>query len=217
MSNDIEEGRSVSDAQQDGGQAKPERAALSRRRFTKAGLLGAPLIMTLNSRPVLGAYQCTVSGMLSGNLSNIDPNVDQCFSQSEGVWRSASVVGQQAADGSYPDHYWPAPFTPLTRFHDYFNTLTYSYGEATFIEVMNSSTPAKKGGLGISDDQNVGMKAIGSLLNAQYFGQTYFGYDADWVINTWNTWPGSLLDLSEFFAALNHRWMDQSPHPKNGW
>lgn len=216
MSDDIQKGRNVSDTHEVEPAEKSKTAGLSRRKFAKAGLLGVPLIMTLNSRPVLGAYQCTVSGMMSGNLSNIDPNVDQCFSKSEGIWKSKSVLGDQAGDGSYPDHYWPAPFTPETRFHDYFGTSIYDYGEASFLEVMNSSKPVNKGGLGISDDYNVGFKAIGSLLNAQFYGQTYFGYDADWVINTWDTWSGSIADLADFFSALNHRWDDDTPHPKHG-
>ncbi|ALP51815.1 hypothetical protein Tel_00930 [Candidatus Tenderia electrophaga] len=221
MSNDMQKGHKVSDAHDNKRAEQPDNAGLTRRKFTKAGLLGAPLIMTLNSRPVLGAYQCTVSGMMSGNLSNIDPNVDQCFSKSEGVWSSQSVLGpssggsrrrsRDSGTATYPHHYWPAPFTPETRFHDYFGTGVYNYGDASFIQVMRASAE-----LDISDDHNAGFKAAGSLLNAQFYGQTYFGYDADWVINTWNGWTGSVADLADFFSALNHRWDAETPHPKHG-
>lgn len=61
-------------------------ADLSRRKFTKAGLVAAPVIMTLTSRPVLGGGSYggggyggkgknTLSGCLSGNLSKPD---DKC-------------------------------------------------------------------------------------------------------------------------------------------
>lgn len=54
----------------------------TRRRLTAAGL-GAPVIMTLASRPVFGA-QC-LSNMMSGNLS--DPNRGTCQSGfSPGAW-----------------------------------------------------------------------------------------------------------------------------------
>ena len=241
MSDDIREGQNMSEThelkklEEENNQA----ADVSRRKFAKLGLLGAPIIMTLTSRPVLGAYQCTVSGQMSGNLSNFDPNVSQCFSLSQGVWSSQSVLGdpvpvqtfqstfstgkKRKREGgttttyTYPNHYWPYPYTPETPFHSVFqSTAPYNYGDATLVDVMRSSESTKNGGLGIHDDQNVGFKAVGALLNAQFFGQQYFGYDADWVIKTWNTWSGSTLDLAEFFDALNHRWDGLSPHPSSG-
>jgi hypothetical protein len=221
MSDDMREGREMSDAHENKTEEKRSAADLSRRRFAKAGLLGAPFILTLNSRPALGAYQCTVSGMMSGNLSNIDQTVDQCYSKSEGVWTGTKVLGchYPSHDGTYPDHCWPSPYYPTLPFHSDlnpdspFDRTVYDYGDATMIEVMYSSASINKGGLNISGDDNVGFKAAGALLNAQLFGETYFGYSADWVINTWNTWSGSRADLADFFSALNHRWDDSTPNP----
>lgn len=208
MSDELRRGKSVQDAHDDDRKGSEASTDLSRRKFAKIGVVAAPLVSSLFSRPVLGAYQCTVSGMLSGNLSNHDPNVT-CYSKSEGVWKSQSVLGPQAQDGTYPNHYWPFPYTPETRFHDYFSTLVYNYGDATFIQVMNASND-----LGISNDHNVGFKAVGALLNARYFGEESFGYSDLAVIDFWNAWNSTVYDLAEFMSALNHRWDSTSPKPK---
>lgn len=165
--------------------SRSDRDRWSRRRFAKAGLLGVPLVMTLHSRPVLGAYQCTVSGMMSGNLSNFDPAVSECMSLAEGDWLNA---GQ-----------WPGGFARNTGFHDVFGLGPYDYGSASFNQVIQNPS--------FSDDNDVGFAAIGALLNAAQFGEA-FGYDPQWVIDTWQNWTGGTLDLAEFFSALNARWAD---------
>lgn len=54
---------------------------LSRRNLIR-GMSAAPIVLTVSSRPVWAAG-CTISGMLSGNLSN--PEDRNCTSQAEGM------------------------------------------------------------------------------------------------------------------------------------
>ena len=59
-----------------------------RRRFTRAGLLASPILMSVAARPVFGA-PC-ISNMLSGNLSN--PGRGQCVLGADPVfWRDQQV------------------------------------------------------------------------------------------------------------------------------
>ena len=48
----------------------------SRRKFTKAGLLAPPILMSVASRPAFGGGTPCISNMLSGNMSN--PERGQC-------------------------------------------------------------------------------------------------------------------------------------------
>lgn len=75
----------------------------SRRSLTKAGVL-APVIMTLASKTALGSsYDCTISGMQSGNMSS-HPEIDSCGQGiSPANWKlNASQTGSQ--DGNI--HQW---------------------------------------------------------------------------------------------------------------
>lgn len=57
-----------------------------RRRILKGAAVATPLMMTVASRPVLGA-QCTPSAWVSGNLSNPNNN-RECGGRSPGFWRT---------------------------------------------------------------------------------------------------------------------------------
>jgi len=88
--------------------AKNGPARPSRRRMLHGGLAAGPVLMTLVSRPVLGAVQCvTPSAFCSGN---------------------ASVLGaDQLCEGRTPDYWldnpnWPAPYTQDTPFNDVFGS-----------------------------------------------------------------------------------------------
>ncbi len=72
-------------------QASPvtETCSDSRRRLIK-GVAGAtPLLMTVASRPVLGA-QCTPSAWVSGNLSDHGHEKMSCGGRSPGYWKTAA-------------------------------------------------------------------------------------------------------------------------------
>jgi len=59
-----------------------------RRAFAKVGTV-APLIMTLSSKTALGAYyQCTLSGALSGNISNEGPISNCAVGYSPTNWKN---------------------------------------------------------------------------------------------------------------------------------
>ena len=71
----------------------------SRRRFSRLGLGAAPIVISLVSKPVLGA-QC-LSNMLSGNLS--DPNRGNCSKGwSPGGWgMPGGNIGQYTTTGAW--------------------------------------------------------------------------------------------------------------------
>lgn len=64
-----------------------------RRRFTKAGLLASPVLMSVASRPVLGGGIPCMSNILSGNLSN--PLRGQCALGAGGASFWLNDVGPQ--------------------------------------------------------------------------------------------------------------------------
>jgi hypothetical protein len=73
-------------AEADVGAQKPAatEASASKRRFIKGVISTAPVVMAVSSKPALANF-CTVSGFLSGNLSN--QNHEQyCGGRSPGYW-----------------------------------------------------------------------------------------------------------------------------------
>ena len=186
MSDDIREGQDLSDTDNTASNNGEEsRANLSRRKFTKAGLIAPPVLMTLFSRPALGAYQCTVSGGMSGNLSNIDHNV-VCRGKSPGWWKNNS------------DSFWSqAGFSRSDKFHPMFSTHFHNYGNLTLQEVMDLP--------GHLDPNQVGFQAVGALLNAGLFGDE-FGFNTFQIMYAWNNYFGPPGDLAHDLEILNHRW-----------
>jgi hypothetical protein len=81
-------------------EAGEERAYVSRRRFTRAGLTSTVVLGSLASKPVLGAapYHCTVSGQASGTLSR-QGVMDVCRKgDSIATWRDANAARWLAVD-----------------------------------------------------------------------------------------------------------------------
>jgi hypothetical protein len=77
-----------------------DKAELSRRQFTKAGLLASPILMSVVSRPAIGA--ACLSNMLSGNLS--DPDRGSCnLGLSPGYWKNHPDVWPMGAASYKPD------------------------------------------------------------------------------------------------------------------
>lgn len=72
----------------------------SRRRFTKSGLAASGVLLTLASRPSLGAAVCqSPSGFLSGNVSqNGTPQI--CSGRTPGYWGTNTDTS----------HKWPLPY-----------------------------------------------------------------------------------------------------------
>ncbi len=164
-----------------------------RRRLLKGALGTAPLVLSLKARPALGAAQCTISGLLSGNLSGPQATCEGC---TPGYWKN------------HPDS-WPAPYDPGTctpsagvscndpgdwsggsRFGDVFGTAGLSHFS------LSPATLAAIGGnihnltlmqvlwlTGSEDPFRLGAHAVAALLNAAHGGVS-FGYT-----------PGEIIDL----------------------
>jgi hypothetical protein len=85
-----------------------------RRRFIKRAIIAAPFILTVTSRPVWAA-NCTLSGQLSGNLSDGD---EPCGGQgcSPGYWKNHTVMWHDAfqPDDLFDVVFKVNPFDPDT-------------------------------------------------------------------------------------------------------
>lgn len=194
-------------------------ADATRRRFT-AALGGSAIILTLAGKPVW-ANQCTVSGMMSGNLSA--PKGTPCQGCTPGYWGACQHL----------DSWGPTAFKPTDKFNDVFGVSEYvdCSGKAyTLLDVLNlngnstktcpgnqpagssnrycdqkksGSYPGTFGGDPISP--NLGFHAVASLLNAAY-PNLNFGYTSGQIIQmfqgNYQTKPAALKDT---FAMLNQR------------
>lgn len=124
MSDDIRKGQSSSDTHEDNSASQASGANLSRRTFAKAGLIAAPVVMTLASRPALASSKnfCTISGWGSVHPSG-RPDGYTCEGRSPGYWKtywSSDTAASWACAG-----FDPGPTNPLSSMkhqasHDYF-------------------------------------------------------------------------------------------------
>lgn len=170
----------------------PEQVAdPSRRRFARAGVVAAPVIMTLASRPALGYYNCSLSGVLSGNLSNPNQNY-VCAGKTPGFWGGGNFFGKPGQSAvkpssrygsAYGKKNWPAPIVPTTPFHSIFPQCTNLYGNHTFIEVICMN--------GTEDPFQLGQHAAAAYLNTLCAEQGLFGFTMD----NWGMTRTQLLDL----------------------
>ena len=117
-----------------------------RRRFIKRAIIAAPFILTVTSRPVWAA-NCTLSGQLSGNLSDGD---EPCG-------------GEGCSADYWVDHtdMWHYEFQPGCVFDSVFELSTTVFGTYTLLDVISynvSGVPAWKKGLG--------SEAVAALQNA---------------------------------------------------
>ncbi|TCV79246.1 MULTISPECIES: hypothetical protein [Methylomonas] len=87
--NKIDERRHTAEESQNAGRSLDK----SRRSFAKAGVI-APVLMTLTSKTALGSvYQCTISGVQSGNVSSHSEDMSACKTgKSPIVWRDNLVT-----------------------------------------------------------------------------------------------------------------------------
>lgn len=84
----------------------------SRRRFTKSGLAVSGVLLTLASRPVLGAVQCqSPSGFISGNVST-HGEILYCDGGTPGYWGTNVLPPKNTKSSNY--HQWPDPYVPGT-------------------------------------------------------------------------------------------------------
>jgi len=114
-----------------------------RRRFIKRAIVAAPFILTVASRPVW-AINCTMSGQLSGNLS--DAAGEECGGEgcSAEYW-----------EGNH--RMWHHEFQPDCVFDSVFRLSTEVFGKDTLSKVISKSGNPKK---------DLGREAVAALQNA---------------------------------------------------
>jgi len=119
----------------------------SRRRLLQGALAGAPVLMTLVSRPVL-AQQCTTpSGFVSANASTAGRGV-VCMGHSPQYWISVSAP---------PHHQWPPGLPPPRQFDSVFAHNSHCYPGQKLLDVLKLQG-------GAPDD--VARLIVAALLNA---------------------------------------------------
>ena len=158
-------GEGIQQAPQDIGELvkSPDK---SRRSFAKSGLVASGVLLTLSSRPVLGALVCkSPSGFESGNLS----------------FHGTPITCAGLSPGYYMNHAnWPSPYvadTTTTTFTKKKGSITTVTPGTKFANVFNCSGNGKNlasltmtevlnlGGSG--DPYQLGAHCVASLLNAR--------------------------------------------------
>lgn len=152
-------------------------------------------MLSLKARPVLGGGGCTVSGLLSGNLSGPAPSCEGCtpgyWKNHPGSWPAPYDPGTcGAGKGKGAGCNTPGGWSGGTRFADVFG----AGGLAHFS--LSPATGAAIGGdlsrltlmqvlhlTGGEDPYKLGAHAVAALLNAAHGGVS-FGYT-----------PGEIIDL----------------------
>jgi hypothetical protein len=159
----------------------------SRRRLAGAALGAA--VFTLSSRPVW-ANQCSISGMMSGNLSQ--PTAS-CMGCSPGYWKQKQHLGSWTATG----------FRTSDTFNAVFGVTRYVRNDGTpytLLEVVQTLNGNRD-----PISPNLGFHAVAALLNAAHPGIN-FGYTAGELIalfqNNFLKNPGALKDSLDM---LNNR------------
>lgn len=170
----------------------------SRRSFAKAGMV-APVIMTLTSKTALGSsYQCTVSGMHSGNQSSHPGQVDCHVGISPGGWRqNATKTGSQ--DGSL--NAWCScgvvPFS-ITKTGSGGSAIKKVLYDGTWYKTTDASLP---GASSWSTIWSTIRNAFGSSnVNATSFSSVFGGGDSRSLWDVLNQSSGSL----EFHAVADY-------------
>ena len=135
----------------------------TRRRLTQAGLAAPVVLATLAGKNALAAtpYNCTVSGMLSGNTSSHGTPVP-CTSLgvSPGCWKSPHVCGSP----TYAASRWPAPYTPTTPLTTAFSSCPTDLNTKSMLDGLRA-----RGGGNVAFTR----AAIASLLNSLRFAPDY--------------------------------------------
>ncbi len=166
MSDDIRKGQDSSDAHEES--TKPQTDAsgadLSRRKIAKAGLIGAPVLMSLTSRPALGGVWCTPSAVGSGAHASHQPQRISCGGFSPGAWKNDNGGGGDDADGIKTTIRFQSSTTFTGLWED--NTPVAWTVNPTLQEVLDMG--------GNDDHHEFATHAVAAYLNAYY--QTQTGY-----------------------------------------
>lgn len=189
---------------------------LSRRKFGKVGLVSAPVIMALASKPVLG-NQCSLSGMLSTTFSGPDES-KTCGGLTPGFWKCHPDYWPQHS--KYPGKITCVTYDPNNKpkvtwdrslatsmFKDVFGFTGSPYNDMTMMNVMWAG--------GDVDQYMLGAHAVAAWFNSQ---RTEFNYGmtpqevikkfqdamAGVYSNAYSsTYPNPREALAKEFATLN--------------
>ena len=162
-----------------------------RRRFIKRAIIAAPFILTVTSRPVW-ANTCTISGQMSGNLS--DQNYDCGEGCSPGFWKKH-------------EEEWMG-YSPADTYGGIFG-VSFLLGDLTFHNVFSLC----KGG--VTDGHlQLAFHAVAALLNAAHTAVEFI-YEPSQVISyVWRVYndssslpPGynTVEGLKDHFDKLNNQ------------
>jgi hypothetical protein len=175
----------------------------SRRRFGRAGVAGGAVLGSLASQPVLGTtskYWCTISGKLSGNVSNHANDLNcKTLGKSPGYWKnktwpSPCVKGTLSNNwcnfsGSYVQGtifngyssggktllaaFKTMPNSGVCKIYDATDSSNFAActKNATMLQVLETG-----GGLNDTAIASLGRATVASLLNARQFGGSFGSY-----------------------------------------
>jgi hypothetical protein len=146
--------------------------AEARRRFIKGAAVASPVLLSLVSRPVMGAARyCSASGFMSGNLSQPHTS-ESCGGLSPGYYKNNAWPSLYES-GTKNGNTKPYTFSDGTTFHPLFATGTYNYGTKSMLEVL------------WTQPGSFAFHTIAALLNAAS-GINGYALTTSQVIDIWN-------------------------------
>lgn len=183
------------------------------RRKLAGAALGAGAVFTLSSRPVW-ASRCTISGMMSGNLSKPQERCDGC---TPGYWMQCQHLDSWVPTGFKPDDKFNTVFG-VTQYINPHNNQPYTLLEVFGLNgngggggTNTANCKTKPNGRAVSNmgsdpiSPNLGFHAVAALLNAAH-PNVNFGYTAGEVINLFQkNYLGNPGGLKDSLAMLNER------------
>jgi hypothetical protein len=141
----------------------------ARRRFIRGSAAASPILLSLISRPVMGAARfCTASGFMSGNLSQPNTSVG-CGGLSPGYWKNHTPWPAPYLSGTKNNH----TYSGGTQFHAVFITGKYNYGTNAMLQVL------------WTEPGSFAFHTIAALLNAAS-GINGYALTTFQVIQIWN-------------------------------
>jgi len=157
---------------------------MKKRKFIK--MLTATTMASITTKGIAGNL-CSVSGVQSGNLSNVNNTVCNTFNQGKtvGYW----IV---------PFNNWPIGVFRNDTFQVYFPlNLIFHIGEQTMVDTL--------GNVGLSQENFLAAQTVAMLLNAIEFGVSGIGYSESDVVSLYHTYhisdPQALIQT---FSYINN-------------
>jgi len=209
MSDDIRKSQEASHTPEGSNASPVEKygADLSRRRFSKTGLLAAPAIYTLASKPAFGNH-CSISGHLSGNLSQ--PNDHVCGGCTPGYWgQHPETWPSLSIDAYHPGSCTDGMAGKHCKFNSYnndgtmFHDFNYGFGGSLY---QDESMMRVIHMAGNEDSYQLGAHAVAALLNSIRLGEEIYGMTPQLVVQLFNdNYSFDPEGLKNTFQMMNER------------